>query len=303
MDLLRGHRELSALDRANSAPSPGKRLGIYARPVTPIRSRLSHLYSLLQRSDHLGRLLACPRQEHVPLSRSTRQADEQSTRGAKPGGSNVSRQSIATSRLAELEWKPSVNPAHIGVTADRGGVPLTGHVQDYMQKHAAETAASLVEGVKAVAEELEVKLTYEAKRSDEEIAAAAVDRLGWDVSVPRDAVKVRVEHGWVTLISEVGWCFQGQAAEQAVKHMLGVVGVSNATTIKPTVNTATLSDDITHALHRSWFFDPQTVQVTAEHGQVRLTGTVHSQHNRQLAAETALAAQGATGVHNLITFI
>jgi len=142
------------------------------------------------------------------------------------------------------------------------------------------------------------------KTADEpQIAAAAVDRLGWDVSIPRDAVKIRVEHGWVTLSGEVDWWFQGQAAEQAVKHMLGVVGVSNATTIKPTVNTATLSDDITHALHRSWFFDPKTVQVTAEHGQVRLTGTVHSQHDRQLAAETAWAAQGATGVQNLITVI
>jgi len=205
--------------------------------------------------------------------------------------------------LAELEWEPSVNPAHIGVTANAGVITLTGHVQDYTQKHAAEAAAARVKGVKAVAEELEVKLPLDVKRGDEEIAAAAVDRLGWDVSVPRDAVKVRVEHGWVTLTGEVDWWFQGQAAEQAVKHLMGVVGVSNATTIKPSVNTATLSDDITHALHRSWFFDPKTVQVTAERGQVRLTGTVHSQHDRQLAAETAWAAQGATGVQNLITVV
>ena len=205
--------------------------------------------------------------------------------------------------LAELEWEPSVNPAHIGVTADAGVVTLTGHVADYMQKHAAEAAAARVKGVKAVAEELEVKLPFDVKRGDEEIAAAAVERLGWDVSIPRDAVKIKVEHGWITLSGEVDWWFQGQAAEQAVKHMMGVVGVSNATTIKPTVNTRTLSDDITHALHRSWFFDPKMVQVTAEHGQVRLTGTVHSQHDRQLAAETAWAAQGATGVQNLITVI
>ena len=205
--------------------------------------------------------------------------------------------------LAELEWEPSVNPAHIGVTANAGVATLTGHVDDYMQKHAAETAAGRVKGVKAVAEELEVKLPFDVKRGDEQIAAAAVDRLGWDVSVPRDAVKVRVEHGWVTLSGEVDWWFQGQAAEQAVKHLMGVVGVSNATTIKPRVDTATLSDDITHALHRSWFFDPKTVQVTAERGQVRLTGTVHSQHDRQLAAETAWAAQGATGVQNLITVV
>lgn len=203
--------------------------------------------------------------------------------------------------LAELEWEPSVNPAHIGVTADAGVVTLTGHVADYMQKHAAEAAASRVRGVKAVAEELEVKLPFDARRGDEDIAAAAVDRLGWDVSIPRDAVRIKVEHGWVTLSGEVDWWFQGQAAERAIQHMHGVVGVSNGITIKPTVNTAGLSDDITHALHRSWFFDPQTVQVTAQHGRVRLTGTVHSQHDRQVAAETAWAAQGATDVQNLIT--
>ena len=205
--------------------------------------------------------------------------------------------------LAELEWEPSVNPAHIGVTADAGVVTLTGHVADYMQKHAAEAAAARVKGVKAVVEELEVKLPFDVRRGDEEIAAAAVDRLGWDVSIPRDAVKIKVERGWITLTGEVDWWFQGQAAEQAVKRMMGVVGVSNATTIKPTVDTATLSDDITHAMHRSWFFDPKTVQVTAERGQVRLTGTVHTQHDRQLAAATAWAAHGATGVQNLITVV
>ena len=205
--------------------------------------------------------------------------------------------------LAELEWEPSVNPAHIGVTADAGVFTLSGHVADYMQKHAAEAAAARVKGVKAVVEELEVKLPFDVRRGDEEIAAAAVDRLGWDVSIPRDAVKIKVEHGWITLSGEVDWWFQGQAAEQAVKRMMGVVGVSNATTIKPTVDTATLSDDITHAMHRSWFFDPKTVQVTAERGQVRLTGTVHTQHDSQLAAATAWAAHGATGVQNLITVV
>ena len=203
--------------------------------------------------------------------------------------------------LAELEWEPSVNPAHIGVTANAGVVTLTGHVGDFMQKRAAETAASRVKGVKAVAEELEVRLPFDVKHGDEEIAAAAVDRLGWDVSVPRNAVKIKVERGWVTLSGEVDWWYQGQAAERAIRPLHGVVGVSNGTTVKPTVDTATLSDDITHALHRSWFFDPETVHVTAQHGRVRLTGIVHSQHDRKVAAETAWAAQGATDVQNLIT--
>ena len=203
--------------------------------------------------------------------------------------------------LAELDWEPSVNPTHIGVTANAGVVTLTGYVSDYRQKHTAEEAANRVKGVKAVVEELEVKLPFDVRHSDEEIAAAVVDRLGWDVDIPRDSVKIKVEHGWVILSGEVNWRYQRQAAEHAIQHMRGVVGVSNTVTIMPGVNTSNLSGDITLALHRSWFFDPRTVQVTAQDGRVRLTGTVHSQHDRQLASETAWAAQGATDVQNLIT--
>src|ERR1700677_2606798 len=100
--------------------------------------------------------------------------------------------------LEELRWEPRVTAAHIGVTAKAGVVALTGHVGSYVEKHAAETAASRVKGVKAVAEEIEVKLPFEVKRGDEEIAAAAADRLAWDVAIPNDSVKVKVEKGWVT---------------------------------------------------------------------------------------------------------
>ena len=101
--------------------------------------------------------------------------------------------------LAELKWEPSVTAAHIGVTAKGGVVALTGHVESFVEKQAAETAAARVRGVKAVAEEIEVRLPFDTKRSDEEIAAAAIERLSWDVSVPRDAIKVRVEKGWAYL--------------------------------------------------------------------------------------------------------
>ena len=101
--------------------------------------------------------------------------------------------------LAEFEWEPSVTAAHIGVTANKGVVTLTGHVENYAQKLAAETAARRVKGVKTVAEEVEVRLPFDETRGDDEIAAAAIDRLAWGVSVPRDSVKVKVEKGWVTL--------------------------------------------------------------------------------------------------------
>jgi len=205
--------------------------------------------------------------------------------------------------LAELSWEPSVTAAHIGVTARHGVVTLAGHVESFAEKHAAETAAGRVKGVVAVAEEIEVRRPFERQRGDEEIAAAATERLSWDVSVPKDSVKVKVEMGWITLSGQVDRYFQRDAAEQDVRRLSGVVGVSNQTTIKPMVNIADISDDIVHALHRSWFFDPKTVSVTAEGGKVRLAGTVHSFSERAAAFATAWAAAGTTDVMNDITIV
>jgi osmotically-inducible protein OsmY len=200
--------------------------------------------------------------------------------------------------LAEFGWEPSVTAGHIGVTANAGVVTLSGHVDSYAQKHAAETAARRVKGVKAVAEEIEVRLPIDTERTDEEIAAAAIERLSWNVSVAKDSVQVRVENGWVTLTGAVDWWYQKDAAEQDIRPLHGVVGVSNQTVVKPRVNTAGLSDDIAHALNRSWFFDENNVHVHAAGGKVTLTGTVHSLHERQVAGRTAWSAAGATAVEN-----
>ena len=205
--------------------------------------------------------------------------------------------------LAEFNWEPSVTAGHIGVSANAGVVTLSGHVDSYAKKHAAEAAARRVKGVRAVAEEIEVRLPFESKRTDEEIAAAAIERLSWNVSVPRDSVQVKVENGWVTLTGQVDWWFQKQAAEHDIRPLHGVVGVSNQATVKPRVNTATLSEDITHALHRSWFSDPEAVHVRTDGGKVVLTGTVNSFYERQVAARTAWAAPGATNVENDIAVV
>jgi osmotically-inducible protein OsmY len=210
---------------------------------------------------------------------------------------------LQLSVLAELEWEPSVVAAHIGVAANAGVITLTGHVESYAQKHAAEAATRRVKGVLAVAEELEVQVPFERKRGDDEIAAAIVERLAWDVSVPRDAVQVRVEEGWVTLTGEVDWHYERKAAEQDVRRLHGVIGISNQVSIRPQVNTSLVSDNIMHALHRSWFFDPNPITVTAKGGKIRLTGNVHTLHARQVAAETAWGAPGATDVENLLAVI
>jgi osmotically-inducible protein OsmY len=205
--------------------------------------------------------------------------------------------------LAELNWEPSITAAHIGVAANAGVITLTGQVESYSQKHAAESAARRVKGVLAVAEELDVQIPFERKRDDSDVAAAIVERLAWDVSVPPNAVKVGVEAGWVTLIGEVDWNYQRMAAEQDVSRLEGVVGVSNQVSLKPRVNTANISNDISCALHRSYFPDPDAIAVTAEDGKVRLTGNVHSWHAREVAADTAWGAPGAIDVENLLAVI
>ncbi len=199
---------------------------------------------------------------------------------------------------AELGWEPSITASHIGVTADNGVVTLSGHVNSFVQKHAAEDAARRVKGVRAVAEEIEVRLAFDGKRGDDDIAAAAVSRLAWDMSVPRDAIKVQVEKGWVTLTGTVEWHYQKVAAVNAIRPLMGVVGVSDNVALRPRVSTSNISDDIMHALHRSWFFDGDTIKVSANGGDIKLTGTVSSWHDRQVAAETAWAAPGATSVVN-----
>ena len=201
--------------------------------------------------------------------------------------------------LAELSWEPSVTAAHIGVTAKDGVVTLTGHVESFAQKHAAEAATRRVRGVDAVAEEIEVRLPADTRRSDEDIAAAAIDRLAWDVSLPGNAIQVTVEQGWLTLTGQVDRHYQQKAAEQDVRRLFGVVGVSNRISIKAAVSAATISDDIVHALHRSWF-DPKTIGVSAMHGRVRLTGTAPSSYARRVAVATAWAAPGTTEVVNEI---
>jgi osmotically-inducible protein OsmY len=198
----------------------------------------------------------------------------------------------------ELAWEPSVSAAHIGVAARDGVVTLSGHVLTYSEKYAAEKAVGRVKGVKAVAEELEVRLPFEVKRTDDEIASAAVQRLAWDSSVPKDIVKVRVENGWLTMTGQVDWKYQQDAAHDALRPLTGVVGVSNHITVRPRPSASDVSADIKRALHRSWSFSQDNVTVTATGGSVRLMGTVPTFDDRRIAASTAWRAPGVTEVEN-----
>jgi len=202
--------------------------------------------------------------------------------------------------LEELRWEPSVDAAHIGVTARDGVVTLIGHVDNYSHKAGAEKAASRVRGVKAVVEEIEVKLPYDVKRSDEDIAAAAVDRLGWNSSIPDGAIHIKVEKGWISLSGTVDWHFEKEAAERDIRALSGVVGVSNQVLVKPSVSASSVKDDIEQALLRSWYCDPDTIHVDVVGGKIKLTGNVTTWNARRLAGMTAWSAPGATSVDNAI---
>jgi len=209
-------------------------------------------------------------------------------------------QSVKNAVLDELKWEPSVNAAHIGVTARDGVVTLTGHVEKFAEKSAAEKATRRVNEVKAVAEEIEVRLPFSVKHGDDEIAAAAADRLKWDSSIPSGAVKVKVEKGWVTLTGQIEWHYQAEAAVSAIRGLWGVTGVSNEITVKSKPDTSAIRESIIKALDRSWF-DPANIDVTARDGNVKLTGKVNFWYERDEAGSAAWAAPGTTSVENNIS--
>jgi osmotically-inducible protein OsmY len=202
--------------------------------------------------------------------------------------------------LSELAWEPSVIAAHIGVTAISGIVTLTGHVGTFAEKHAAESPALRVKGVEAVADNIEVLLAFDAKRSDDDIAAAIVNRLDWNVSVPRDAVEVKVENGWITLSGQVDRHFQREAAVQDVRRLPGVTGVTNQIALSPPINVLQVRGDLMHALNRTWS-DARNITVTANGATLRPTGTVRTPHDRDLAVAVARSAPGASAVENDLT--
>jgi osmotically-inducible protein OsmY len=202
--------------------------------------------------------------------------------------------------LAELKWDPRVRINEIGVIVTDGIVTLTGWVDSLPQKIAAEEAASRVRGVKAIVNDIEVRLPGFAERTDIDLAKAVLDALKWEADIPAGKLEVKVDHGWVTLKGMVEHNYQRQSAEDAVKKIAGVKGVTNIITVKPQPVPTDLKQQIEKALVRNAEIDAQRITVEMQDGKVILRGTVRSYAEKLAAEDTAWLAPGVTEVENHI---
>ena len=204
--------------------------------------------------------------------------------------------------LEELRWDARLQPNEIGVIVKGGVVTLTGWVDTFVKKWAAERAAQRVRGVKAVANDIDVRIPAMSTRTDADIAAAAARALEWDVMLPSGSIKVAVDNGWATLRGEVTWEFQKREAERAVHRLTGVRGVTNLITVSPSEKPSQdeLQRKIREALVRTAELDSSHLDIDVQGDTVILKGMVRSSQERREAERVAWSAPGVTAVDDRI---
>lgn len=202
-----------------------------------------------------------------------------------------------------LDWEPSIDTAKMGVSVDSGVVTLRGDAKTYAEKAAAERVTRTVYGVKAVANDLTVRLGKGQERSDTDIAEAVVSALRWSTAVPDEGIAVAVSDGWVKLSGKVDWGYQRSAAARLVRDLTGVRGVSNAIVVEPRASVADVKAKIEAALQRSAEVDARRISVAVADGTVTLSGNVHSWFERDQARRAAWSAPGVKLVDDRIAIV
>jgi osmotically-inducible protein OsmY len=200
----------------------------------------------------------------------------------------------------ELRWDPQIDATDIAVSVKNGVVTLAGFVRSYMQKYQAEADAKRVAGVVAVANDLEVRLPDFDDRPDPDIAREAIDRIKSELPFAWDRTRVVVKSGWVTLEGEVEWNYQRERAEDAVRRVRGVKGITNFIEVKPRVAPSEIRRKIEEALRRAAEIDASRITVETVGSEVILRGTVRSWAERQEAERAAWSAPGVARVDNRI---
>ena len=206
----------------------------------------------------------------------------------------------ATAHLRAQASDRRLDAGAIGVAVSEGVVTLTGHVGSYAEKVEAERAVRRVRGVRAIAQEIEVRYADDKKVADDQIAARALAIIDWSVHLPKQAIQVKVAGGWVTLTGTVDWQYQMAAAEAAVRKLTGVHGVTNRVEVRPQVPPTAVKDKILEAFRRSVMFEADGIKVTVTGDKVTLEGAVSAWAEREAAERAAWSVPGVRAVEDRI---